>query len=161
MKTLWKFIYLIYPNINIENTIVTSFPLRNLLEIINISQYCHRWRGWLEKIFCMHRNNRTYKSFKWMTRKPRPRKSLNDRESNNWLKFQKLLYLPAKHPLEERALAFKTGFMETRLQGLNRLLFRLSPLVALANIIKFPSSPPGEHSSGSCCAKKKEKGGKY
>lgn len=72
----------------------------------------------------------------------------------NLIKIPKAsLYSPAKHPLDERALAFKTGFMETKLHGLKRLLFRLSPLVALANIMKFPSSPPGEHSSGSCLSR--------
>lgn len=59
--------------------------------------------------------------------------------------------LPAKQPLGERALVFSTGFIAFKLHGLKRLLLRLSPLVARANIIKFPSSPPGVHCSGSCC----------
>lgn len=58
---------------------------------------------------------------------------------------------PVKQPFGDRAFVLRTGLMELRLQGLNRLLFLLSPLVARANIMKFPFSPPGVHCSGSCC----------
>lgn len=34
------------------------------------------------------------------------------------------------------------------------MLFLLSPDVARANMMKLPSSPPGVHNSGSCCADK-------
>lgn len=66
------------------------------------------------------------------------------------------LYSPVKQPLAERALVLSTGLIAFRLQGLKRLLLRLSPLVARANIMKFPSSPPGVHCSGSCCNPDKE-----
>lgn len=59
--------------------------------------------------------------------------------------------LPVKQPLALRALAFKTGSIAFNEHGEKRLLLRLSPEVALANIIKLPSSPPGVHCSGSCC----------
>lgn len=64
-----------------------------------------------------------------------------------------------KQPFELRAFAFKTGFMACKLQGENLLLFFLSPDVALANIIKFPSSPPGVQPSGSCCVENGQNGG--
>lgn len=60
---------------------------------------------------------------------------------------------PVKQPLGDLALKFSTGLILFRLHGENRLLFFLSPEVALANIMKLPSSPPGEHCSGSCCEK--------
>lgn len=41
--------------------------------------------------------------------------------------------------------------MDLSEQGENLLLFFLSPDVALANMMKLPSSPPGVHCSGSCC----------
>lgn len=53
--------------------------------------------------------------------------------------------LPVKHPLELRAFAFKTGSIAFSEHGENLLLFRLSPDVARANIMKLPSSPPGVH----------------
>lgn len=55
-----------------------------------------------------------------------------------------------KHPLALRAFAFSTGSMALSEHGENLLLFRLSPDVARANMIKLPSSPPGVHCSGSC-----------
>lgn len=58
---------------------------------------------------------------------------------------------PVKHPLALRAFAFNTGSIALNEHDENLLLFRLSPDVALANIIKLPSSPPGVHCSGSCC----------
>lgn len=57
---------------------------------------------------------------------------------------------PVKHPLALRALVFRTGSIAFREHGENLLLFFLSPEVALANMMKFPSSPPGVHCSGSC-----------
>lgn len=65
--------------------------------------------------------------------------------------------LPAKHPFAERALKLRTGLMLLRLHGEKWLLFFLSPDVALANMMKFPSSPPGVHISGSCCKEKFQK----
>lgn len=59
-----------------------------------------------------------------------------------------------KHPFCDLALKFRTGLMLFKLHGEKRLLFFLSPEVALANIMKLPSSPPGEHCSGSCCNRK-------
>jgi hypothetical protein len=53
--------------------------------------------------------------------------------------------LPVKHPLLLRAFAFSTGSMALSEQGENLLLFRLSPDVARANMMKLPSSPPGVH----------------
>jgi hypothetical protein len=61
---------------------------------------------------------------------------------------------PVKQPLELLALVLRTGLILFRLHGENRLLFFLSPEVALANIMKLPSSPPGVHNSGSCCENK-------
>ena len=61
-----------------------------------------------------------------------------------------MFYSPVKQPLLLRALEFKTGSIALREHGENLLLLRLSPDVALANIMKFPSSPPGVHFSGSC-----------
>lgn len=55
-----------------------------------------------------------------------------------------------KQPLALRAFAFSTGSIAFNEHGENLLLFRLSPDVALANIMKLPSSPPGVHCSGSC-----------
>jgi hypothetical protein len=59
--------------------------------------------------------------------------------------FHIFFNLPVKHPLELRAFAFKTGSIAFSEHGENLLLFRLSPDVARANIIKLPSSPPGVH----------------
>lgn len=67
--------------------------------------------------------------------------------SENWYE----ILLPVKHPLGDLALKLSTGFILFKLHGENWLLFFLSPDVALANIMKFPSSPPGVHISGSCC----------
>lgn len=58
--------------------------------------------------------------------------------------------VPVKHPFGERALKFSTGLMLFKLHGEKWLLFFLSPEVARANMMKFPSSPPGVHISGSC-----------
>jgi hypothetical protein len=67
------------------------------------------------------------------------------------IKFPHLIVnSPVKHPFELRAFAFKTGSIDFNEHGENLLLLRLSPDVARANIIKFPSSPPGVHCSGSC-----------
>lgn len=71
-------------------------------------------------------------------------------ESIFCLRIFRHLHLPVKHPLLLRAFAFRTGSIALSEQGENLLLFFLSPDVALANIMKFPSSPPGVHCSGSC-----------
>lgn len=71
--------------------------------------------------------------------------------------IQRCVILPVKQPLALRAFAFNTGSIDFNEHGENRLLFFLSPDVALANIIKFPSSPPGVHCSGSCCKDKNYK----
>lgn len=44
-------------------------------------------------------------------------------------------FLPVKQPLALRAFAFRTGSIAFREQGENLLLFRLSPEVALANMM--------------------------
>lgn len=91
---------------------------------------------------------REYFLFTSQSLRSRPRNSVQPYNTRNIDIY--INHSPAKQPFEERALVLRTGLMDSKLQGLNRLLFRLSPLVARANIIKFPSSPPGEHSSGSC-----------
>lgn len=63
-------------------------------------------------------------------------------------------HVPVKQPLGDRALKFNTGLILFKLHGEKWLLFFLSPEVARANMMKFPSSPPGVHISGSCCAHK-------
>ena len=55
-----------------------------------------------------------------------------------------------KQPLALLAFAFNTGSIAFKEHGENLLLFLLSPDVALANMMKLPSSPPGVHCSGSC-----------
>lgn len=64
--------------------------------------------------------------------------------------FLNNLFLPVKQPFGERALKLSTGLILLILQGEKWLLFFLSPDVARANIMKFPSSPPGVQTSGSC-----------
>ena len=57
-----------------------------------------------------------------------------------------------KQPSIDLALTSMTLAMESTLQSENLLLLGLSPDVALANMMKFPVSPPGEQAtvSGSC-----------
>jgi hypothetical protein len=60
-----------------------------------------------------------------------------------------------KQPLVLRAFVFNTIWMDLSEHGEKRLLLRLSPDVARANMMKLPSSPPGVQVSGSCCEDKK------
>jgi hypothetical protein len=70
---------------------------------------------------------------------------IKQEEKTKMRKFFSYFGLPVKHPLELRAFEFKTGSIAFSEHGENLLLFRLSPDVARANIMKLPSSPPGVH----------------